>query len=200
MRRLGGFGDSERGVAMVEFAFVAPLLILFYVGMAELCQGLMAERKASHVASAVADLVAQSDEITAAGVGGIIDIADVILEPFPGGVNLDIRVTSGLMDANRVTKVAWSEHRNWSARAPGSVLTIPKVPDGNGGMRDLLAPGEGVIVTEVNYAFETPFSDIFTKAQELALGSASIHEGGYTFDAVYHLRPRRTDQVVCADC
>ncbi|MCC7266817.1 MAG: pilus assembly protein, partial [Caulobacteraceae bacterium] len=34
-----------RGVSAIEFAFVAPVMILFYLGMAELTMGLMAERR-----------------------------------------------------------------------------------------------------------------------------------------------------------
>ncbi|MDP2765777.1 MAG: pilus assembly protein, partial [Brevundimonas sp.] len=41
-RRLSG---DERGVSAVEFAMLAPVLIAFYFGMAEFCQGFMAQKR-----------------------------------------------------------------------------------------------------------------------------------------------------------
>jgi Flp pilus assembly protein TadG len=194
------FRRDQRGAAAIEFAFIAPILILFYVGMAELCQALMAERKASHTASAVADLIAQVDETTPAGVAGVLDISEQVLQPFPGGENLEIRVSSVVVDANNVAKVAWSEGRHMSERGVGEVVALPKVSDGSGGERNFIAAGESVIMAEVNYAFETEFSDLFAEVQKFALGSASIHTGGYTFSSTYYLRPRRSEQVSCPTC
>ena len=54
---------DRRGAAAVEFAFIAPVMILMYYGLAELTQAMMADRRASHVASAIGDLVAQDTAI-----------------------------------------------------------------------------------------------------------------------------------------
>jgi Flp pilus assembly protein TadG len=54
-----------RGVSAVEFALIAPVMILFYAGMVDLCQGYMALKRTSH-ASAVADLASQSRSMTKA--------------------------------------------------------------------------------------------------------------------------------------
>ena len=53
-------GRDERGVSAVEFAMLAPVLIGFYFGMAEFCQGFMAQKRMGHVTSMVADLVARA--------------------------------------------------------------------------------------------------------------------------------------------
>ena len=47
MLSLPRFFRDRRGVAAVEFAFVAPVLILIYMGLAEVTMALMAERRGS---------------------------------------------------------------------------------------------------------------------------------------------------------
>src|SRR5690606_24990997 len=56
-------GD-ERGVSAIEFAMIAPVLIVFYMGMTEFCQGFMAQKRMGHVSATVADLIAQEETIT----------------------------------------------------------------------------------------------------------------------------------------
>ncbi|MES2341384.1 MAG: TadE/TadG family type IV pilus assembly protein, partial [Pseudomonadota bacterium] len=73
-------GD-RRGAAAVEFAFVAPVMILIYYGMAELTQAMMADRRASHVASAIGDLVAQDTDISATEMTDIFNVGKAIVAP-----------------------------------------------------------------------------------------------------------------------
>ena len=70
MRRLA---RDETGVSAVEFALIAPVMILFYAGMVDLCQGYMAVRRTSHVAASVADLTAQSRDITKADIDKVLN-------------------------------------------------------------------------------------------------------------------------------
>ena len=49
-----GFARDARGVAAVEFAFIAPIMILLFVGTIELSAGISTDRKISRVASAIA--------------------------------------------------------------------------------------------------------------------------------------------------
>lgn len=57
-------GDA-RGVAALEFALIAPLVITMYLGLAELSLGLQADRKVSHSVSVAADMATQVTEIDA---------------------------------------------------------------------------------------------------------------------------------------
>src|SRR3569623_1736057 len=63
---------DQRGASAVEFAMIAPLMLMFYFGLTELCQAMLAERRVSHVASAVGDLVTQTDKLTPADLPDII--------------------------------------------------------------------------------------------------------------------------------
>jgi Flp pilus assembly protein TadG len=44
-RRLSRFWRDRRGVSAVEFALIAPVLMIFYFGMAELTEAMMAQRR-----------------------------------------------------------------------------------------------------------------------------------------------------------
>jgi Flp pilus assembly protein TadG len=44
---LSGFWRDRRGVSAVEFALIAPVLVIFYCGLAELTQAMMAQRRSA---------------------------------------------------------------------------------------------------------------------------------------------------------
>ena len=117
-RSLASLAGDQRGVAAVEFALIAPLMVLVYFGMADLTEGLMANRMVGHVASTVGDLAAQSSAVTPAQVTDIFAIGQQMLSPFPAA-GLKIRVTSVTADANDVPKVDWSQ-------ASGGLIALPK--------------------------------------------------------------------------
>ncbi len=56
------FRDGTRGVAAVEFALLSPLLLLVYIGTVEYSLAIAIDRKLSRSASAIADLITQSDQ------------------------------------------------------------------------------------------------------------------------------------------
>lgn len=62
LRRLS---KDRQGVAALEFALLAPMLITMYLGLAELSLGLSVDRKVSHSASVAADMATQVTEIDA---------------------------------------------------------------------------------------------------------------------------------------
>ena len=53
------FRRARRGVAAVEFALLAPVLILLYVGAGEMSQAVMTSRKIEALSRTLADLVSQ---------------------------------------------------------------------------------------------------------------------------------------------
>ena len=72
-----------RGIAAVEFALIAPVVILLYCGFAELTMAMMAERRAAHTASVVADLVAQTPSISSAELTDIWTVGQRDYESLP---------------------------------------------------------------------------------------------------------------------
>ena len=60
------FLRDTAGLAAIEFAFIGPVLITMYFGVAELPQALLAQRRAAPAASTMGDLVSQGTSIQAA--------------------------------------------------------------------------------------------------------------------------------------
>ena len=134
---------DRRGAAAVEFAFVAPLMILMYYGLSETTQGMMASRRAAHVATTIGDLTAQQSQINAATVADIFTVGKAILAPFPTAT-LNMRITSVKADVSGTPKVVWSQ--GYGSMAPLSG-TVSGVPTG------LIGPNESTIQAEVSYTY-----------------------------------------------
>lgn len=170
-------GSDQGGAAAIEFALIAPVAILLYCGFAELTMAMMAERRAAHAASVVADLVSQTPTITAAQVADILRIGNAIMIPFPAGP-LKLRVTSVTADVNGVPQMRWTKVSGGATpMPPGAVSGFPTT---------LLAAGDSVIQADVQYAYTSPLQ--MTLPQAL------------TFNDTFYLKPRRSPSVACADC
>lgn len=178
-RRLAAFARDRRGVSALEFALVAPVLILLYMGMAELSQAVITHRRVSHAASAIGDLVAQSepDGISAAEMTNIFAAGATILSPY-SATPLKLRVTSVTGDAKGVPKVDWSVvptgQSGLTAYAQQATVTLPA------GL--IVALGDNVIMSEATYTYDSPV--------KYALKNA------LNFNETFYLRPRQVAKVI----
>ena len=166
---------DERGVSAVEFALLAPVLIAFYFGMAEFCQGFMAQKRMGHVSAMVADLVAQEETVATANLDDIFDIGGLIMKPF-STTPLKQRVTSVTRTAG-VAKVDWSRGDGMTARSVGSTVTLPA---------DLIANGESIVMSEATYDYDSPVDYLMPAITR--------------FSHIYYLRPRTVDKTLCSNC
>lgn len=171
------FFRDRRGVAAVEFALIAPVLILLYMGLAEVTMALMAERRAGHATAVIADLVAQDTLTTKSELSDTFAIAEEILSPFPGS-GMSGRVTAIRADINGSPKVVWSYGKGLTALGKGS--TVSDLP------ANLMEPFDTLIMSEMSYSFNS--------AIKYALPNAMV------FKEKYYLRPRKIDMVNCTDC
>lgn len=166
-------GRDRRGVSAVEFALIAPAMIAFYFGLAEITQALLAERRTGHAASAVGDLVAQSSSVSGTDLTDIFKIAQTIMKPYPSA-GLKMRVSS-VTNTSGTTKVDWSSADGLTAFQAGHILT--DVPAG------VASSGQSVILSEVEYTYDSPV--------EFFMGA-----NGVTFKRKFYLRPRKSDKVL----
>ena len=170
------FIAGAAGAAAVEFALVAPVLIVMYFGLAELTEAMIAERRVSHTGATVGDLVAQAGAVTPAEVSDFFAVGSAIVSPFPTAP-LSMRVTSITADANDVATVDWSQASNTNPMARGSTVAPPA---------SAIGAGQSVIEADVSYVYTSPVSYILP---------API-----TFTNTYYLRPRVSPQVSCPTC
>ena len=174
--KLKAWASDRRGVAAIEFAFIAPLMVLFYFGLVELCQAIIAERKTNHVASAIGDLVAQAESTTTSEVSDIFSIGKTIMAPFNTS-SLTVKVSDVLMVNNKPT-VQWSQGSGVKPSKKGDIVTLPT------GMT--LNNGDGLIISEVTYQYDSVFHYVLPNA--------------LPYKEAFYLRPRRSSDVPCADC
>lgn len=175
LRSLTRLRRDERGVSAVEFALLAPMLIAFYFGMAEFCQGYMAQKRMGHVSAMVADLVAQEETVEKAHLDDFFQVGELIMKPF-SAAPLKQRVSS-VTRTDGVDKVVWSRGHGMDARGVGDIVTLP---DG------LIEDGESIVVSEATYDYDSPVDYLMPSVTH--------------FSHIYYLRPRTVDETLCPDC
>lgn len=144
---LSRFARDRRGVSAVEFAFIAPVMIGLYFGCAEISDGVAADRKVSLIAGALANLPAQVTTISAAEMTNILDASSAIIAPYQASL---LKMTLSCLKIDATTGVAtvqWSETRNGTARAKGSVYSFP------GTATALAVKGTWLLFAEVSYDY-----------------------------------------------
>ncbi len=167
------FWQNRKGLAALEFAMIVPLMIAMYMGAVELGQALTVDRKLTSLASASADLVAQSKQVSQSDIDDIFEITDTILSPYDTA-SLKIIISSVVSDQNNVKTVDWSvSNQTGQAYSPGA--TIPGLP------ANITEPNSSIIVTEVEYNYSSPVNYYFT--------------GSITLSDMFFTRPRQSLQV-----
>lgn len=159
---------DRRATSAVEFALIAPFMILLYLGAVEVSLALSIDRKITSAASALADLVAQDDVITDGEMADIMTAGNVIIAPFNSGP-LQIRITSVLMNGADEVRVQWSDAVGMTPYAAGGGAPVPA---------GVLQRNRSVIMVEVEYRYDTMF-------RELGVSQFDISE-------VFYLRPRQS--------
>ena len=154
--RLKRFGrraaHDSGGLAAVEFALIAPLMVLLYFGLAELSSAVIASRHTSHASSSLGDLVSQCSNINDTDLTNVFAAATDIMSPL-NIATMNQRVSSvEVIDGNGTTQVQWSKipagQTTLTAYAPNTPVTLPA---------NLVAnQGDSVIMTETTYNFSFP--------------------------------------------
>ncbi len=163
--------SDRSGVSAIEFAIIAPVLMLFYFACVEISMLLTVDRKVTNVASAVGDLVAQDDMVDSAEMLNIFNAAKAIMEPYPSG-GVRMRVTSLQMQPDNSVRVRWSRGKGMGAMACGATVAVPA---------GILTPGQSVVMAEVATDYSSPIGQFVTSS--------------YVLDDTFYLRPRRSVEV-----
>ena len=175
-----GLLSSRKGVAAIEFALIAPVMVVMLLGVIETGRLLHASLRLSNATSNFADIAARGKTASGAEV-------DSLLKAFPlmlGGSGNNYRVTiSGVIwkegDADPV--VAWQRGGGGldAEDIIGLVGEVAKVPTG------LVVEGEdAVLVVETEYLHE-PLVTMFGT--------------GFTLNSQAFARPRRAAMIELVD-
>lgn len=145
-RRAAPPSRNDSGAALVEFALLAPVMILLFFGTVEVVQALEAHRKLAHTSAAVGDIIARERKLDGGEVQDILAAGPAMMAPFPSA-GLGLRVMSFSADAGGSVRLDWQAAG--SAYAGDAPPSLPPAA---------LAPGESVIVTDASYAYTPVFS------------------------------------------
>jgi len=165
------FGAACDGMAAIEFALIAPVMITLYFGVTELSNAYDAHTKATAVASTAADLIAQEKVVCDAEMTDSFTALNAIMYPFPPN-SMKIRISSLIDNGNGTVKVAWSDAQNIAPRVVNTGVTIPA---------GLVATGGSVIMAEVTYTYNSPAPHFFPSPVPM--------------NDRYYLHPRKTEQI-----
>jgi Flp pilus assembly protein TadG len=121
VNRLRQFKRDHRGVSAVEFAMIAPLMIMLYFGVIEVSQGVAVDRKVMLAARSLADLVSQSMSVTGTELSNVTDAAIAVTEPYK---TTPLKMTITQVKIDPVTSKATVD---WSYASPTG--TSPKSGD-----------------------------------------------------------------------
>lgn len=179
--------DNE-GVAAIEFALIAPILILLFVGTLEVSYAVAVDRKISRVSSSVADLITQGDSFSTADLNKIMNISERIMYPYDEPAqNLKISLSAIEIKSGQAT-VQWSHSYNGGEKpAKGSSFPVPT---------NIKVDGTYLLSATVSLEHQPAFSFIGFKEGALTFDDSSI-----SLEEQMFLRPRLTgDGIACSDC
>ena len=189
--RLGRLGADQRGVAALEFALIAPLLLSMYFLTMEVGQGIEANKKVGRAASMVADLVTQQQDTTKADLDAILNIGSAILQPYNRS-KPTITITAIEVNNAGTPIVKWSRRLSNGAFSTGPAkdtsTTLPAA---------LSVAGSFLVRVEGSLTYYPVITwaagDKGTLGLTAAFDSLNMKE-------TYYLRPRMTNAIGCDDC
>jgi hypothetical protein len=141
---------DTRGVALVEFAMVFPLLLLFFLGAVELSRYVLINQKLDKADSTIADVVAQSENIQSSDLDQLMNAINEMIKPYTFGANGRI-IISDVARSGASTTVRWQYCGGGTLAASSRIGTVGNSASLPSGFT--LDDGDDIIVAETFYNF-----------------------------------------------
>ena len=168
------FRDDEDGIAAIEFAIIAPVMIGMYFGLAEIASAISVDRRISHGTNVAGDMATQQPELLLADIEEVVSAALRVMN-INDIQNVSMDIESFILPA--VDQPAESRGRIRVNGASGKLTNF----DAATLDKKILNDRSGVVVTRVSYEY-TPL--------QLRHFDSTI-----TLDETFLLKPRRSDAV-----
>lgn len=154
LKRLRKLWRDNGGVAAIEFAIMAPMLLALLIGCLEVTFKIWSTQKAEKLAVTLSDVIAQAQSVSGDDLASLTGAVDKIMDPFPFGANGMVIISSVYVDQDEtVAKVKWQcsyTDGDFEANSKfGETGDDAELPAGFE-----LAPRDNVIVTEVFYLYQ----------------------------------------------
>ena len=157
--RLQQTWNNKDGVAAIEFALIAPIMIALYLGLAEVSLLISADRNVSHAASVTGDLATQEENLTTSDIEDIFNASLAVMGTnFTNSQRVSIDIRSFEIDGSgNVQEVGY-------ARLGTGITDKYDATDTNA---VLLNQASGLVVTRVQYEYYSP-SQTFVQTPTLS--------------------------------
>lgn len=174
LARLRRFGRATGGLAALEFALIAPMMVFVLFGSVELIDALGANRRAQNATSSIADVVARDTEVSTDEINGLWAAVDVLMFP-DSGDGMAVCVASVSIDDRGRSSVVWN-------RTDGGFGGCPSTAGSNlpAAMR---RPNTSVIIAETRYRYQPPLG--------------FLYEGNFDMRHTVYRRSRLVDPIPC---
>lgn len=174
-------GDKT-GVGAVEFALIAPVLIMLYMGSLEVSVAMSVNKKLARATSTVADLATQETSVDKEFLRSMVNVAQSVMTPFPAD-GVKMKITGIDIDNSGVGKAAWSwKEDDTIPYVAGSTQTLPT---------ELAIPNTFLVRTEIE--FDHKLLLFVPDLPEIDVRTLHMKK-------TYHLRQRIGDEVSCNEC
>lgn len=189
--RLKSLVQDRRGAAAIEFAFVAPILLVLYMMTMEISQAIDTNKKIGRAASLTADLVTQEQDIIKSEIDAIMTLGDALMAPYNRS-RPEIEIDAISIDAANKATIAWSRKyvNGVASNNTAKGTTVNDVP------AQLKIPSTFLVRSRAKLSYSPMVAWFYSdQAGSWYTKSSSINMG-----EEYYLRPRITSSVSCADC
>ena len=153
------FSSDDRGVAAVEFAYIAPILLIMLMATFELSRAVSIDRRLNSVSAMASELVAREEQVDDADLKNIYRSLNHVLKPYDDG-SLVVRLAQVRTDDKGATKVEWSSQINQTAVQSNGTDPLPQPYTQCSEFNidsDLKQNGSRVVVAEVGYNYQPVF-------------------------------------------
>ncbi len=172
------YRDNEQGIAAIEFAIIAPVMIGMYFGLAEIASAISTDRRVSHSTNVAGDLATQEPELKDGDIEEVISAALRVMNVSDASsVSFDIESfikPDASSDAESQGRIRLNAAAGNFSAFDATALTDK-----------LLSEKSGVVVTRVKYEY-TPLKLRF-------------FDSDITLSETFLLKPRRSDSVQFQD-
>jgi Flp pilus assembly protein TadG len=163
--RLCAIWTDCRAVAAVELAFAMPMLVMLFLGSAEVANLLSVHYRSAQMASTVTDAVARYQSITGTDVSGLFSASSHVMGSTDFAEKGYVILSSVTTNASRnVTKISWQCHGGGTQARDSRIGEVGDTVSLPGGLT--IDADDNVIVAEVYYRYE-PVFDMLPIADEV---------------------------------
>lgn len=194
------FAEDCRGVAMIEFAFVSPLLIITLFGVVEVGRAIQLDRKFDMVTTMMSDQVAREEDFGADAaerdeiLERMKDAIDHVMLPYDASkLSMTIIPVARPEDAGETPYIYAGpfDHNNYDF-APGKCADFTGAEGGGQSIdiTSLVPPGGRIIVVRAKYEFQPIFTKPFKAGGLLNIPEFQVFEPNTTWESFSVHSPR----------